>query len=399
MLDAAVEQRLQETDDLDWKSKTFAGRELVKSDFPKDVAAMANRGGGTLVFGITEEEKAATGRLDVGPLTEQYERALRAAATSAVSPPILGLEILSVGQPGNQALVVVVPATTDAPHLVHKDQFYGAPIRNNAQTDWMRERQIESMYRARLDQRRHATEVLDNLYAEAVTNWTSTAKRAWMVAVAHPRLPIANPARPTRDEARTLLSSAKSLALVYVGNGAIHPFENVDTMNPRPGLRRWFAVNTATEEKHDWRAAWVAIHHDGSVTLTAAVGGHRATQDSNNQPSEITADTVQAVIADFMALIRAGSEQFSTAEYEVRVGIEHEATDPLKILTTDNMNFAYDGTSLPLSMYAPVTCTVDASASANNFHWQVHDLAMDCVNQGGITNLRQINPPDREDAD
>lgn len=396
MLDAAVADRLPETDDLDWKSKLYAGKELVKSDFPKDVAAMANRGGGTLVFGITEHEKCATGREDVGPLGEQYERALRSAATSAISPPIIGLEILSVGETGNYALVVAVPATTDAPHLVHKDQFYGAPIRNNAQTDWMREPQIEAMYRARLEQRRHAMDTLDNLYSEAVTNWTSAHKQAWMVAVAHPRLPATNPTRPTRDEARAVFESAMKLALVYVGRGAIHPFDNVDTMNPRPGLRRWFAVNTRTEEKHQWRAAWVAIHHDGSVTVTAAVGGHRASQNENNLPNEVTADAIQAVIADFMALVRAGGERFGASEYEVRVGIEQcegPGEHGLKIVTVDNQGFFYDDTSLTLTRYAPVVSTVDAAASADDFYCQVRDLALDCVNQGGITGVRQINPP------
>lgn len=32
-----------------------------------------------------------------------------------------------------------------------------------------------------------------------------------------------------------------------------------------------------------------------------------------------------------------------------------------------------------------------------DFYWHVHDLALDCVNQGGISNLRMIHPPERTD--
>jgi predicted HTH transcriptional regulator len=45
-------------------------------NFPKDVAAMANSGGGIILYGVTEEHKAATERIDWGELTEQYEFSL-----------------------------------------------------------------------------------------------------------------------------------------------------------------------------------------------------------------------------------------------------------------------------------------------------------------------------------
>jgi hypothetical protein len=41
----------------------------------------------------------------------------------------------------------------------------------------MKERQIEAMYRARFDERRHATEALDHLYGELIAG-LDTAERA-----------------------------------------------------------------------------------------------------------------------------------------------------------------------------------------------------------------------------
>lgn len=398
-IDSAVAAALRETDDLDWKDRLPPQKGLPDTDFPKDVAAMANYGGGVLVYGVVEEEKAATARRDVGELDEHHERALRAAAVSAIRPPVLGLGIYPVGDPGNRAVVVVVPASTEGPHLIWRNQMFGAPVRNDADTAWMTERQIEAAYRARLDERRRSTEVLDNLYTEADTNW-ATGTRAWLVAVAHPRLPITAPTRPTREHAAAMIASAVPNALLWAGRGGIHPLENVDRFNPRPGLRRWIARNERTDQRSEWRAAWAALHHDGSVSLAAAIGGHRDGADSVAPLNTIAGSAIECAIADFMSLIRAVSEHFGTSDYDVRVGIESAsdliADDSIVIRGADAQGFPYDENSFELLRYTPVEITVAADAGALDYYWQVHDLAQDCVNQGGLTHVRLISPPERE---
>ncbi|PWR08968.1 hypothetical protein DKT68_13305 [Micromonospora acroterricola] len=184
MIDRAIAHGLRDADDLDWKSELPPLGAIPNSDFPKDVAAMANSGGGTLVFGITEAQRAATGGKDTGELTEGYERGLRSAAVTAISPPVFGLEVLQLGEPGNQCVVVAIPPSVDGPHLIYKKDYFGAPIRNDADTVWMKERQIEAMYRARFDERRRSTEVLDKLYAESGAMRLPDSP-AWIVAVAH----------------------------------------------------------------------------------------------------------------------------------------------------------------------------------------------------------------------
>lgn len=68
LLDDAVARGIEEASDLDWKSELPPKKGLSQTDFPKDVAAMANSGGGVIVFGVLESQKAATGRVDVGEL-------------------------------------------------------------------------------------------------------------------------------------------------------------------------------------------------------------------------------------------------------------------------------------------------------------------------------------------
>ena len=222
-----------------------------------------------------------------------------------------------------------------------------------------------------------------------------TDTRAWLIAVAHPRIPHFS-TRLTREGARDVLSKVEPLALSYAGRGGIHPLQSVDRLNPRPGLRRWVAVNTA--ERHAaWKESWASIHHDGSVTVAAAVGGHRMSSDSHFGGRQVESSAIECGIADVMALIRLTAEATGNDEYNLRVGIIWTGDDPLVLLTKDNMGLTYEGVSTPIHRYTPVETTVNAVEPAIDFHWHVHDLAQDCVNQGGISNVLMIRPPARED--
>lgn len=397
LLDAAVALGAAETDDLDWKSALPPAKGLSLTDFPKDVAAMANSGGGLIVFGVREAQKAAIERVDVGVLDESYERALRSVAITAISPPVFGLQIHRLGASGCHAVVVEIPASIDGPHLIYRGEYFGAPVRNDADTVWMNERHIAVMYRARFDEQRHAIDAIDALSREAVAGRAGD-RRAWLVAVARPRIPRVRK-RLTRDDARDVLSNAASLALDYAGRGGIHPIESVDRQNPRPGLRRWVAVNEADLERSPEKESWISVHHNGSVSLAAAVGGHRSGRSEYFEGWQLRSSAIECAIADLMALTRTIAEATHNDEYDVRVGIEWDGAMPITILTSDHLGFAFDGVSIPLHRYTPVETTVNAVGSSLDYHWHVHDLAQDCVNQGGISSVQMIRPPARDQPD
>lgn len=357
LLDDAVAAGVVETNDLDWKSELPPAKGITQTDFPKDVAAMAN-GGGVIVYGVTESQKAASGRVNVGDFDEAHERSLRSAAITAITPPVLGLHVHRLGSEGNRAVIVEVPPSIDGPHLIYRNDYFGAPLRNDADTVWMRERQIEAMYRARFEERRHATEALDLLYDDAAAG-RDTAERAWFIAVAHPRVPRLSD-RLTRNMAREVFENVERLAIFYAGRGGIHPLESVDRLNPRPGLRRWTAVNTATEERSKWKEAWTSIHNDGSVTLAAAIGGRPMGGDGDFEGWQVESSAIECAIADFMALIRTTADATHNDEYDVRVRIEWAGDHTLMILTQDTMGFSYEGVSTPLHRYNAVETTVNA---------------------------------------
>jgi hypothetical protein len=393
ILDAAVAAGTEEASDLDWKSKLYPAKGLQQTDFPKDVAAMANSGGGVLVCGVLESQKIATKRVDIGDLDEAHERSLLNVAVTAITPPVFGLTVDRLDGGGKRAVVIEVPGSVEGPHLIYRGECFGAPVRNGSDTVWMKERQIEAMYRTRFNERRHATETLDALYSDASAG-RDTGKRAWLIAVAHPRIPRLRD-RLTRERAGTVLTDAVGLALDYAGGEGIHPLMSANLSRPRPGLRRWVAANTATGQRSAWKESWASIHHDGSVTLATAIGAHRRGTDAYCEGWEIRPFAIEYAIADVMALIRTTAQATGNDEYDVRAGITWTGEQPLTILTVDSDNYIDDAESTPLHRYMPVETTVNATGPALDYYEQVRDLALDCVNQGGISKLHMIWPEPR----
>jgi hypothetical protein len=255
MITVAIAEGIAETDDLDWKSKLYDEKNLKQSDFPKDVAAMANRGGGVIVLGVDEVDKRATEIVDVGDVTEGYERTLATVAVSAITPPVFGISAHPVATDRGTVLVVVVPGSVDGPHLIYKNDYFGAPVRNGPNTEWMKERQIEAMYRARFDARQNAVGALEVIYDEASAG-RDINNRAWFIGVAHPRLPVIEHERFSADRAREILQGAVKHATSLVSaNAATHPLACVDRSSLRAGLRRWVAPNTQTE-RQNWAESW-----------------------------------------------------------------------------------------------------------------------------------------------
>ncbi|MBF6079260.1 AlbA family DNA-binding domain-containing protein [Nocardia beijingensis] len=395
MINEAVERGLAETDDLDFKSKLPPAANLSDTDYPKDIAAMANSGGGTIIFGVKDVQKVTTERCDVGVLTEVHERTLRSVAVTAISPPVFGLDIYALGDSGRQAVAIVVPASVDVPHLIYRKEYFGAPFRNDADTVWMKERQIEAMYRARFEQRRHTAEALEKLYAQ-LTDSQPIAERPWFIAAAHPRLPsVSN--RLSRSDATQLFENARTEAKKY-DDGAGHPLDSVDRHNPRPGLRSWIAPNAQTSRWTSWQASTASIHDDASVTLAVNVGGvPRGVQGQSAPVHEVDASLVEVAVVDFLALVRVASISRGTKEYEIRVGIAWSGESPLTVYRNDPRGFSGSEHQLSPAGYRPIVSMVDAGADDDDYLAQVYELAKDCLNQVGIESPWGIKSPKRSD--
>lgn len=86
-IEQLVERQVPEDTALDWKRAVPVGDAQALDEFAKDVAALANSGGGCLVFGVAEQRgrgtAAAISPVDV---SEGVQQRLRAAAASRIRP-------------------------------------------------------------------------------------------------------------------------------------------------------------------------------------------------------------------------------------------------------------------------------------------------------------------------
>lgn len=164
LIQQAVDHGVEETADLDWKQAVYDSRKPNwDEEAAKDIAAMANSGGGWIVFGVKESggTNAACEIAPIGWSAAEQQRILR-TAYAKIGPPVVGIEFYNIpcGNEGDGSVVMMrVPDSADAPHFARKgDNAFVAPRRNGPHTVYMSDREIERGFRERFqyaDDREH----------------------------------------------------------------------------------------------------------------------------------------------------------------------------------------------------------------------------------------------------
>jgi hypothetical protein len=281
MVVRGVEAEIAETVDLDWKQALPADVEKKRWEFAKDVAMLANTRGGVIVFGVREENERAQ-ELTAVPNGERERQRLRALAYGRVRPMVDGVVIEALSdENGEQGLIVVfVPPSPDAPHVVGEKNEMGVPYRDGTDTRWMTESLLERAYRDRFSRRADDRAALDGLITGLLPE-IDLERGVWVGVSVRPVAPMPPVlGRPERERAVSTMHDMFSLTAEIVGDslsGVRVLFQLPDdaVLNPRSGLRRWVIrsnhYSTDPHELVDW--AVVELHHDGSVALAVGLGG------------------------------------------------------------------------------------------------------------------------------
>ena len=322
MIDDAVASSTEEGDELDWKKALPSEKEFRNSDIVKDIAAFANAAGGVIIFGVTEAGKAADGRTDAGELTESYERTIRKVCMAAITPPVFGVQAIAIpSATGERAVALVIPASSDGPHLVYRNDTFGAPLRTGADTHWMNERQLEAAYRSRFEGGRRGEQVLQQIYAD-LASAVGTSDRAALVGAARPR--TLRPRVEPRDWVTSIADQASIVARWWLaGLSSYGPLEDVDTYQARPTLSGHYLP---PKNPGHYREAHAAIFDDGSIGLSWRAGGHEHEHTGAPYlPHQIPTIAVEAFAAALVALVHAVAADRPVGDYEVILGVEYES--------------------------------------------------------------------------
>lgn len=124
-----MHHKVQESIDLQYKAcDALQKTDGKKREISKDVSALANSAGGTIVYGLVEQDNLPV-RIDVGYDTTDIPREwLEQVINSTIHRRIDGVRInpieLASIRPGRLAYVVYVPQSLHAPHQAADKRFY-----------------------------------------------------------------------------------------------------------------------------------------------------------------------------------------------------------------------------------------------------------------------------------
>jgi hypothetical protein len=142
-----------ESTDLDYKGRQYERKPEWQAELAKDVAALANTAGGTLILGL-EEDRATSVPASANPerLTDQLRKTYREALAYRMEPPAecdIAFIAEDPADPAPRGLVVItVPPSARGPHAVvgFKDARDGTlrfPYRNDNTTSYMNLSQVK----------------------------------------------------------------------------------------------------------------------------------------------------------------------------------------------------------------------------------------------------------------
>lgn len=393
----AVAQSASEGDDLDFKRALPPRDDRKLREFAKDVAAMANTRGGLIIFGVVEEDECAVEVCGV-PNSEAERQRLSSVAASRIHPMVSGLKIFALdgeaGEPG--LLVVSVPGSPDAPHLIGSEGEIGVPFRDGSNTRWMRERDLERSYADRFARRVSSVNALREQRID-LTDQLDLDQGCWIIVTSRPTAPVpAIGLDPTPDDVRQVLTKTLGLSgAVSSGSDGKAPILrelNDGANNPRIGLRRWIVRSNHFGEP-DERSRWVHVelHHDGSASFAACLQAWNSEQANNL--IELHVRLVESAIIDAVTLATAHARSVGgDASVGIEVDLARRAEVALPMIIIDDRrvggfvlaNASIVPGSREIRRFKPVYTEVSVTDSVDGVRSAARQLCEDTLNQFGV---------------
>lgn len=403
----AIEEGLEETADFDMKRVVPNLKEdKSKQEIAKDIAAMANSGGGWIIYGVGEGASDIAGSIHPCEWTATEEQQMLNIAYTKIDPPVVGLEFnkISCGENSDKKLVLMhIPDSVDAPHFarVEKNNF-SAPRRNGPHTKLMTYRDIERGFRERFQRGVEQEKTLQG-YFEQAAEALNPEQGVFLAIAAVPVTPIIS-ADPITSGTASEYSHPQAYSYFIASHQGKSPKEEkIETEftfiwnlgEHVKGMRRWVIRNLQQTTGGKYRKY---LHDDGTLLGAYQLGGVYNESAPSDQypvgkPNHCRSKDIESALIDFFSLLREhAKERRVSGGFRIRVGLVGDSNSPILVRTFEGlidilMDEKY---SEPINRFQPVSTFIDPLAPIEDVLPPLRTLALDIVNQGGIQNLQVI---------
>jgi Putative DNA-binding domain len=186
LLNQVCTEHWDETPTLEFKAvlPQPAPDDKPKQEFLKDVAALANAGGGDIVYGISEINGKANALLPIKEAAHPVDatrRRLGQWLESGVEPRISGTELYPVRlASGDYILVVRVPASFQRPHRSKAGAHWQWPVRSGTHTADLTYPQLRDAFDRDATLGERARRFRDERLTSVIAGTTGPSRRHWL---------------------------------------------------------------------------------------------------------------------------------------------------------------------------------------------------------------------------
>jgi hypothetical protein len=186
-----VEERVQETFDLDFKRDLYGYSDSAKRELAADVAAMANSGGGLIILGIDEDEHACA-QAASGVLADDADvtRILQIVGSLVAPVPDIDVRVVMDAESADKTsyLLVAVDRSPAAPHAVAVDKGLRYPRRNGTTKRYLTEGEVADAYRSRLAGSAQVEKRLARVWEDGIARFDEL-EQGWVAVALVPDVP------------------------------------------------------------------------------------------------------------------------------------------------------------------------------------------------------------------
>ncbi|KQV60141.1 hypothetical protein ASC95_01290 [Pelomonas sp. Root1217] len=147
IIESLVENRLSESTTVEFKATLPDRSDRGIVEFLKDACAMANSGGGDIVYGVRELDGVADSLQPIEDETEDKALLrLGQMLDSGIEPRIAGARFLPIKTGNGYVLVLRVPQSFAGPHRVNRNGMHRFPLRNERHVSDMSYDQLRTAF-------------------------------------------------------------------------------------------------------------------------------------------------------------------------------------------------------------------------------------------------------------